>query len=79
MADKADKGLLFGIFDSVSGSYILETVWKESSTENKSLSIRPILVLLDQQWHNALKSISAIDDIGNKTLVPVDGSATDFN
>ncbi len=77
--DETDKTLLFGILDSVSGSDILETVWEESSTENKSLGIRSVFVLLDQQWHNALKSISSIDNIGYKTLVPVNGSASDFN
>lgn len=47
--DKADEGLLLGIFDSVSGSNILEAVRDETLAENESLGVGSVLVLLDQQ------------------------------
>ena len=78
-ADKTDEGLLSGVFDFVSGSDVLEAVWEKSSTEKEPLGIGSVLILLDQQRNNALKSISTINNIGHKTLIPVDGSATNFN
>lgn len=48
-ADKSYKSLLCSVFDSVSGSDVLEAVRQESSTEDESLSIGPVLVFLDKQ------------------------------
>ena len=78
-ADKSYKSLLCSVFDSVSGSDFPEVVRQESSTEDESLSIGPVFVFLDKQGYNTLKSIGAVDNIGDKALISVNGSACDFN
>jgi hypothetical protein len=43
------------------------------------LGIGPVFVFLDKQGYNTLKSIGAVDNIGDKALTSVNGSTGDFD
>jgi hypothetical protein len=43
------------------------------------LSIGPVFIFLNKQGYNTLKTIGTVDNIGDETLIPVNGSAGDLN